>query len=185
MLHILHTIALTNPAIWTGSNIIQFYHARCPSLMKDEIFVIAFLSDDQINKNETGKNRANMKKTESCQPPGMESIMNRIVFESNITKFTILDPFSNFAPEEHCVEIRKDPLLGTPAFIILSLKIRQEYFSRKTMLCSSRNWLRTRLRPVSFVVTMSFKRRPGIRQSSLRKVESRSESNACLQIPFQ
>jgi galactose-1-phosphate uridylyltransferase len=38
--------------------------------------------------------------------------MGSIAFEKMSSTFTILNPFNNFAPEEHSVEVRKDPLLG-------------------------------------------------------------------------
>ena len=38
--------------------------------------------------------------------------MGAITFEKISSASTILNPFNNFAPEEHCVEVRKDPLLG-------------------------------------------------------------------------
>ncbi len=38
--------------------------------------------------------------------------MGNITFEKVSSTFTILNPFNNFAPEEHSVEVRKDPLLG-------------------------------------------------------------------------
>ncbi len=38
--------------------------------------------------------------------------MGNLVFEKTSSAFTILNPFNNFAPEEHRVEVRKDPLLG-------------------------------------------------------------------------
>ncbi len=41
-----------------------------------------------------------------------ESVMGKISFEKISSTFTILNPFNDFAPEEHRVEVRKDPLLG-------------------------------------------------------------------------
>jgi len=41
-----------------------------------------------------------------------ESVMSHIAFEKISSTFTILNPFNDFAPEEHWVEVRKDPLLG-------------------------------------------------------------------------
>ena len=38
--------------------------------------------------------------------------MRNITFEKISSTFTILNPFNGFAPEEHRVEVRKDPLLG-------------------------------------------------------------------------
>ena len=38
--------------------------------------------------------------------------MPSIAFEKTVFTFTILNPFNNFAPETHRVEVRKDPLLG-------------------------------------------------------------------------
>lgn len=38
--------------------------------------------------------------------------MEKIAFEKISSTFTILNPFNNFASEEHRVEVRKDPLLG-------------------------------------------------------------------------
>lgn len=38
--------------------------------------------------------------------------MGKIAFEKFVSTFTILNPFNGFAPEEHSVEVRKDPLLG-------------------------------------------------------------------------
>jgi galactose-1-phosphate uridylyltransferase len=38
--------------------------------------------------------------------------MGNITFEKILSTFTILNPFNGFAPEEHRVEVRKDPLLG-------------------------------------------------------------------------
>jgi len=38
--------------------------------------------------------------------------MKKIAFEKISSTFTILNPFNDFAPEEHGVEVRKDPLLG-------------------------------------------------------------------------
>lgn len=38
--------------------------------------------------------------------------MGKIVFEKFESSFTILNPFNNFAPEQHTVEVRKDPLTG-------------------------------------------------------------------------
>lgn len=38
--------------------------------------------------------------------------MDSIAFEKISSTFTILNPFNGFAPEEHRVEVRKDPLLG-------------------------------------------------------------------------
>ena len=38
--------------------------------------------------------------------------MGNIAFEKISSTFTILNPFNGFAPEEHRVEVRKDPLLG-------------------------------------------------------------------------
>jgi len=38
--------------------------------------------------------------------------MPSIAFEKTVSTFTILNPFNNFAPETHRVEVRKDPLLG-------------------------------------------------------------------------
>jgi UDPglucose--hexose-1-phosphate uridylyltransferase len=41
-----------------------------------------------------------------------EAAMSNIAFEKISSTFTILNPFNNFASEEHSVEVRKDPLLG-------------------------------------------------------------------------
>jgi UDPglucose--hexose-1-phosphate uridylyltransferase len=41
-----------------------------------------------------------------------KSVMGNIEFEKISSAFTILNPFNDFAPEEHRVEVRKDPLLG-------------------------------------------------------------------------
>ena len=38
--------------------------------------------------------------------------MAGITFEKTTSTFTILNPFNSFAPEEHQVEVRRDPLLG-------------------------------------------------------------------------
>jgi UDPglucose--hexose-1-phosphate uridylyltransferase len=38
--------------------------------------------------------------------------MTAIAFEKTVSTFTILNPFSNFVPETHQVEVRIDPLLG-------------------------------------------------------------------------
>lgn len=38
--------------------------------------------------------------------------MGNIAFETISSTFTILNPFNNFAPEDHHVEVRRDPLLG-------------------------------------------------------------------------
>ena len=38
--------------------------------------------------------------------------MGKIDFKKFSSTFTILNPFNDFAPEEHSVEVRKDPLLG-------------------------------------------------------------------------
>ncbi len=38
--------------------------------------------------------------------------MGAIVFEKTASTFRILNPYHDFAPEEHRVEVRKDPLLG-------------------------------------------------------------------------
>ncbi len=38
--------------------------------------------------------------------------MGKILFEKIISRLTIANPYNNFAPEDHCVEVRKDPLLG-------------------------------------------------------------------------
>jgi UDPglucose--hexose-1-phosphate uridylyltransferase len=41
-----------------------------------------------------------------------EAFMGNIAFEKSTSKFTILNPFNDFAPEAQSVEVRKDPLLG-------------------------------------------------------------------------
>ncbi len=54
--------------------------------------------------------------------------MNRITFESVTSTFTILNPFNNFAPEEHRVEVRKDPLLGDTSVYNPFLKDKARFF---------------------------------------------------------
>ena len=43
---------------------------------------------------------------------GQETAMGKISFKKISSTFTILNPFNNFASEDHRVEVRKDPLLG-------------------------------------------------------------------------
>ncbi len=54
--------------------------------------------------------------------------MNRIFFESTTSKFTILNPFNDFMPEGHCIEVRKDPLLGDTSVYNPFLKDKARVF---------------------------------------------------------
>jgi len=54
--------------------------------------------------------------------------MGTITFEKNTSKFTILNPFNNFASEEHSVEVRKDPLLGDTSIYNPYLKDKARVF---------------------------------------------------------
>lgn len=54
--------------------------------------------------------------------------MGKISFESVPSTFTILNPFNNFAAEEHHVEVRKDPLLGDTSVYNPFLKDKAKLF---------------------------------------------------------
>lgn len=54
--------------------------------------------------------------------------MNHIAFEKIESSFTILNPFNNFALEEHQVEVRKDPLLGDTSIYNPYLKDKAKAF---------------------------------------------------------
>ncbi len=54
--------------------------------------------------------------------------MGAISFETIPSLFTILNPFNNFAPEEHRVEVRKDPLLGDTSIYNPFLKDKARAF---------------------------------------------------------
>ena len=54
--------------------------------------------------------------------------MGKIAFEKISSTFTILNPFNNFAPEEHRVEVRKDPLLGDTSIYNPYLKDKARAF---------------------------------------------------------
>ena len=54
--------------------------------------------------------------------------MGEIAFEKISSTFTILNPFNNFAPEEHRVEVRKDPLLGDTSIYNPYLKDKARAF---------------------------------------------------------
>jgi galactose-1-phosphate uridylyltransferase len=54
--------------------------------------------------------------------------MARIAFESVTSTFTILNPFNNFAVEEHRVEVRKDPLLGDTSVYNPFLQDKARFF---------------------------------------------------------
>ncbi len=57
--------------------------------------------------------------------------MGKIAFEKIPSTFTILNPFNNFAPEEHGVEVRKDPLLGDTSIYNPYLKDKARAFFGK------------------------------------------------------
>jgi UDPglucose--hexose-1-phosphate uridylyltransferase len=52
----------------------------------------------------------------------------KIAFERFESRFTILNPFNNFAREEHVVEVRKDPLLGDTSIYNPYLKDQAKAF---------------------------------------------------------
>lgn len=54
--------------------------------------------------------------------------MAKISFESVSSTFTVLNPFNNFAAEEHQVEVRKDPLLGDTSVYNPFLKDKAKLF---------------------------------------------------------
>jgi UDPglucose--hexose-1-phosphate uridylyltransferase len=54
--------------------------------------------------------------------------MVKIPFENVASTFTILNPFNNFAAEEHRVEVRKDPLLGDTSVYNPFLKDKARLF---------------------------------------------------------
>jgi len=54
--------------------------------------------------------------------------MGKIAFEKISSTFTILNPVNNFAPEEHGVEVRKDPLLGDTSIYNPYLKDKARAF---------------------------------------------------------
>ena len=54
--------------------------------------------------------------------------MANIPFERFPSSFTILNPFNDFAPEEHMVEVRKDPLLGDTSIYNPYLKDKAKVF---------------------------------------------------------
>ncbi len=54
--------------------------------------------------------------------------MGNIAFEKISSAFTILNPFNNFVPEDHCVEVRKDPLLGDTSIYNPYLKDKAKAF---------------------------------------------------------
>lgn len=57
-----------------------------------------------------------------------EGLMDKITFESVSSRFTILNPFNNFAAEEHQVEVRRDPLLGDTSVYNPFLKDKAKMF---------------------------------------------------------
>ncbi|MGE5173397.1 MAG: hypothetical protein ACM3MD_06175 [Betaproteobacteria bacterium] len=57
--------------------------------------------------------------------------MGKIAFEKISSTFTILNPFNNFASEEHRVEVRKDPLLGDTSIYNPYLKDKAKAFFGK------------------------------------------------------
>lgn len=59
---------------------------------------------------------------------GMNEGLNTIAFEKISSGFTILNPFNNFASEEHRVEVRKDPLLGDTSVYNPFLKDKAKAF---------------------------------------------------------
>lgn len=54
--------------------------------------------------------------------------MGTIAFESFESTFQILNPFKDFAPDDHRVEVRKDPLLGTTSVHNPFLKDKAKVF---------------------------------------------------------
>lgn len=54
--------------------------------------------------------------------------MPKIVFEKFESRFTVLNPFADFEPEEHVVEVRKDPLLGDTSIYNPYLKDKAKAF---------------------------------------------------------
>lgn len=54
--------------------------------------------------------------------------MGSIAFEKISSTFTILNPFNNFVPEDHRVEVRKDPLLGDTSIYNPYLKDKAKAF---------------------------------------------------------
>jgi UDPglucose--hexose-1-phosphate uridylyltransferase len=54
--------------------------------------------------------------------------MGKITFEKISSTFTILNPFNNFVPEDHRVEVRKDPLLGDTSVYNPYLKDKAKAF---------------------------------------------------------
>ncbi len=54
--------------------------------------------------------------------------MGNIAFEKISSTFTILNPFNNFIPEDHRVEVRKDPLLGDTSIYNPYLKDKAKAF---------------------------------------------------------
>ncbi len=54
--------------------------------------------------------------------------MGKIVFEKIPSTLTILNPFNNFVPEDHRVEVRKDPLLGDTSVYNPYLKDKAKAF---------------------------------------------------------
>jgi UDPglucose--hexose-1-phosphate uridylyltransferase len=58
--------------------------------------------------------------------------MRNITFEKSTSTFTILNPFNNYAPEEHRIEVRKDPLLGDTSVYNPYLKDKAKVFFGQT-----------------------------------------------------
>ncbi len=54
--------------------------------------------------------------------------MGNIAFEKISSTFTILNPYNNFLPEDHRVEVRKDPLLGDTSIYNPYLKDKAKAF---------------------------------------------------------
>ncbi len=54
--------------------------------------------------------------------------MTAIIFEKSSSSFTILNPFSNFSPEVHQVEVRRDPILGDTSVYNPFLKDKAKAF---------------------------------------------------------
>ncbi len=54
--------------------------------------------------------------------------MGKIIFEKVLSTLTILNPFSDFSPEDHRVEVRKDPLLGDTSVYNPYLKDKAKAF---------------------------------------------------------
>ena len=80
--------------------------------MKDAAAVLVFSAVYERTTGKYGERGLRYVHMEGNQSNSREGGMGAIPFEKISSVFTILNPLNSFAPEEHRVEVRKDPLLG-------------------------------------------------------------------------